>query len=81
MAPEKIDSNPEIYPRHFGVTFREKLDFDAVLDLARSRGIEIFQKLMVRFKGETEEHLTFFLKDPSNNLIEFKHYQNPDMMY
>lgn len=81
LAPEKIDSIPEIYPRHFGVTFRERKDFEGVLDLVQSKGIEFFQKVMIRFKGKPEEHLTFFLKDPSNNLLEFKHYQNPNMMY
>lgn len=81
LAPDKIDLTPDIYPRHFGVTFRERKDFDAVLDLVKLKGMEFFQKPMFRFKGKPEEHLTFFLKDPSNNLIEFKHYQNPDMMY
>jgi len=34
-----------------------------------------------RFKDAVEEHLTFVLRDPSNNLIEFKHYRDPRMMY
>jgi len=81
LAPGKIDPTPEIYPRHFGITFPEKKDFEGVLDLVKSKEIEFFQKPMVRFKGKPEEHLTFFLKDPSNNLIEFKNYQNQKMMY
>jgi extradiol dioxygenase family protein len=28
-----------------------------------------------------EEHSTFVLRDPSNNLIEFKHYVDHRMMY
>jgi extradiol dioxygenase family protein len=33
------------------------------------------------FEGTVEEHLTVVLADPSNNLIEFKHYHDPRMMY
>jgi extradiol dioxygenase family protein len=28
-----------------------------------------------------EEHRTFVLIDPSDNLLEFKHYRDPRMMY
>ena len=28
-----------------------------------------------------EEHETFVLADPSHNLLEFKHYDDPRMMY
>jgi extradiol dioxygenase family protein len=28
-----------------------------------------------------EEHRTFVLIDPSDNLLEFKHYCDPRMMY
>jgi extradiol dioxygenase family protein len=28
----------------------------------------------VRFPGTPLEHHTFFLEDPSHNLLEFKHY-------
>ena len=30
---DKIEAEPELYPRHFGVTFRRREDFDAVLYL------------------------------------------------
>jgi extradiol dioxygenase family protein len=37
--------------------------------------------VQTRFDGLVEEHLTFVLRDPSNNLLEFKHYRDPRMMY
>jgi extradiol dioxygenase family protein len=76
-----IDPDPELYPRHFGITFRRRDDFDAVLLLAEARGLHFFRKLEARFEGMVEQHLTFVLRDPSNNLIEFKHYRDPRMMY
>jgi uncharacterized protein len=35
----------------------------------------------VRFEGLPEEHRTFALCDPSDNLLEFKHYVDVRMMY
>jgi extradiol dioxygenase family protein len=76
-----IDEMPELYPRHFGVTFREKSDFDNLVRLVEQRGLPIFASVKSRFETMPEEHLTFVVRDPSNNLIEFKHYLDPRMMY
>ncbi|AHE67642.1 hypothetical protein Loa_02098 [Legionella oakridgensis ATCC 33761 = DSM 21215] len=70
-----------MYPRHFGVTFVDKTKFDDLLNKARMNKAPFFQELFVRFPGQKEEHYTFFLKDPSNNLLEFKFYLDPDMRY
>lgn len=81
LAPDKIDSDPEMYPRHFGITFRDRAEYDAVLKNALSLNLPKYAEPVTRFAGLREEHLTFFLIDPSNNLIEFKHYHDPEMMY
>ena len=71
----------DLYPRHFGITFRDRREFDDVLFLAETRELPFFAACEPRFKDRVEEHLTFVLRDPSNNLIEFKHYRDPRMMY
>jgi uncharacterized protein len=78
---DATDPDPELYPRHFGITFRAREDFDAVLFLAVQRDMTFFATVQPRFKDTVEEHLTFVLRDPSNNLIEFKLYRDPRMMY
>ncbi|MFJ4654740.1 VOC family protein [Nocardia sp. NPDC088792] len=78
---DRIDTDPEMYPRHFGVTFREKDDFDRLVRLAETRKLPFFAEPTTRFAGLVEEHLTMVLRDPSNNLLEFKHYLDPRMMY
>jgi uncharacterized protein len=70
-----------MYPRHFGVTFRAAADFEALHRCAVNRKIPFFRDLSMRFEGMVEEHRTFVLIDPSNNLLEFKHYRDPRMMY
>ncbi|MBF6061621.1 VOC family protein [Nocardia terpenica] len=78
---DRIDPDPRLYPRHFGVTFRERADFDRLLRLVRLRKLAVFSPVSTRFGGTAEEHLTVVLRDPSNNLLEFKHYLDPRMMY
>lgn len=77
---DRIDDDPHLYPRHFGVTFRRREDFDNLVFLVETRDIPVFQSAQPRFKDMVEEHTTVVLRDPSNNLIEFKHYRDPRMM-
>lgn len=81
LAPESIDKYPKMYPRHFGVTFAKREDFYAVHTRALRQELRLFADLFVRFPDKREEHHTFFLIDPSNNLLEFKYYVDPAMMY
>lgn len=81
LDPDGVDPDPKMYPRHFGVTFRERIAYDNLLKLATQRKLPFFQEPTVRFEGRIEEHLTFFLIDPSNNLLEFKYYHDDRMMY
>lgn len=72
---------PTMYPRHFGVTFRQGDSFDAVHATCKKKKAPFFADLATRFDGTREVHRTFVLRDPSDNLIEFKHYTDPEMMY
>jgi extradiol dioxygenase family protein len=78
---DSYDLEPELYPRHFGVTFARRADLDAVVRIVELRHLPVFRPLANRFEGLAEEHLTLVLRDPSNNLIEFKHYLDPRMIY
>lgn len=81
LSPSGIDPNPKMYPRHFGITFVEKDEFNQTLEFAIKRDLPFFQKPMTRFEGKQEEHITFFLIDPANNLLEFKYYHDIGMVY
>jgi hypothetical protein len=78
---DRIDEAPELYPRHFGITFRHREDWQRLLALARARALEFFAEPFHRFAGRVEEHEAFVLIDPSRNLLEFKYYADPRMMY
>ena len=80
--PDREPDGPlSLYPRHFGVTFRQADDFDTLYDLVQLRKVPVFRDLATRFEGTAEVHRTFVLRDPSDNLLEFKHYRDPRMMY
>jgi len=79
--PASAGGELDLYPRHFGVTFRRSEDFDAVHRLCIQREVPVFSDLATRFEGKAEVHRTFVLRDPSDNLIEFKHYADPRMMH
>ena len=81
LSPDKIDQEPTMYPRHFGITFKHRQAYDELIERARAHGLKFFAEPFVRLKGEQAEHHSFFLIDPSNNLLEFKHYLDPEMMY
>jgi len=71
----------EMYPRHFGVTFRLGVDFESLYQLCRQRDVAFFSDVSTRFEGMVEVHKTFVICDPSSNLLEFKHYADSRMMY
>lgn len=63
-----------IYPRHFGLVFTVEEDWKALAHRAKIQGLTFYQEPRSRFMGSRLEHQTFFLEDPSYNLLEFKHY-------
>jgi hypothetical protein len=85
LTPRPAEVTPmselPMYPRHFGVTFREQSDFDALYQLCRQRDVPLYGDVSLRFEGKVEVHQTFVACDPSSNLIEFKHYVDHRMMY
>jgi extradiol dioxygenase family protein len=75
-APQK-----GIYPRHFGLVFRDEKDWQALADRAKAKGLKFYQQPRVRYPGTRIEHRTFFLEDPSGNLLEFKHYTHESAIF
>src|SRR4029077_12750916 len=81
FTPGEPATPESLYPRHFGVTFRAATDFEALHACAVTRKIPFYHDVSLRFEGLVEEHRTFVLVDPTGNLLEFKHYNDPRMLY
>ncbi len=71
----------QIYPRHFGIVCQTEEEWTHVRDRAQKNQLDFFREPQRRFSGKPIEHLSFFLKDPSNNLLEFKYYLNATAIF
>lgn len=74
LVPKQPSKQKGIYPRHFGLIFLSQEEWQALANRATTEGLSFYQQPRVRFSGTRIEHRTFFLEDPSHNLLEFKHY-------
>ncbi|MBI3803686.1 MAG: VOC family protein [Nitrospirae bacterium] len=74
LAPA-VAGQKGIYPRHFGLIFKTEAGWQALVDRAQAKGLRFYQSPRRRFEGSRLEHATFFLEDPSHNLLEFKWYR------
>lgn len=87
LAPEEENPSdpgtgvPALYPRHFGVTFADRADFQRLVRLVELRKLRVLHGPDRRFEGTAEEHQTIFLGDPSDNVLEFKSYDDPRLQY
>lgn len=71
---ELLPEQKSIYPRHFGLIFLEQEEFNDFIDELKKKQVTFEIPVKTRFAGTRIEHQSFFLKDPSNNLLEFKYY-------
>lgn len=72
---------PSIYPRHFGLVAPSEEEWSKWRDRAQNQGLAFFREPHRRFADTPLEHLTFFLKDPSHNILEFKYYLNANAIF
>jgi extradiol dioxygenase family protein len=81
LTPELPPSQQGIYPRHFGLVLPSQEAWQALADQAKAKKLTFYQQPRVRFPGTRIEHRTFFLEDPSHNLLEFKHYTHESAIF
>ena len=81
LTPEPVPPQQGIYPRHFGLVLTSQEAWQALVDQAQAKGLTFYQQPRVRFPGTRIEHRTFFLEDPSHNLLEFKHYTHESAIF
>ncbi len=70
-----------VYPRHFGLVFSDRADWEALLTRIRQQQIALYQSPKHRFAGTLLDHETFFLSDPFKNLMEFKVYAHAEAIF
>lgn len=68
----KIDGDM-VPARHFGLVLQQA-EWEALHRKLAERGVEFVIKPRIRFAGKEGEQGTFFVRDPSNNCLEFKYF-------
>jgi extradiol dioxygenase family protein len=74
-----VDGNNIPVP-HFGIIL-EWNQFQKLSADLQSKNINFIIEPTIRFKGQVGEQAIMFLKDPSNNAIEFKSFKNNDEIF
>jgi hypothetical protein len=70
-----------IYPRHFGLVLDSLADWQDLHNRAKRAGLHFGVEPKLRYAGEILEHHTFFLIDPDQHWLEFKHYSHPEAIF
>ena len=65
---------------HFGVIM-DWDQYERVVEMMTVNGIEFVVEPYVRFEGRKGEQATLFVRDPSNNHLEFKAFRNIEMLF
>jgi hypothetical protein len=81
LSEDALCEQEGIYPRHFGLIFDDRDDWQRLIDRVHRQGIVFYREPMVRYPGQALEHDTFFLGDPSGNLLEFKYYHHRSAIF
>lgn len=80
----KIATNPvdghAVPASHFGVILHWS-EYEAFVSRLRQAEVEFVIEPYVRFEGRRGEQSTLFIRDPSNNYLEFKAFRDLDMLF
>ena len=68
-----------LYPRHFGLILSSD-NWLYVEDLCNKAGVTFVKKSFIRNESKPQCHKTFFISDPSGNMIEFKYYKDSNFI-
>jgi extradiol dioxygenase family protein len=66
--------------RHFGIVMKME-EWKSLLKRLNNKKIKFIIEPNIRFKDEKGEQSTFFIQDPSENVLEFKAFKNDQMIF
>ena len=66
--------------RHFGIIL-DWNDWKKLSKKLTQKNIDFIVEPYIRFKGKSGEQATMFIKDPSNNVLEFKSFRDFDNIF
>tara|TARA_Y100000817_G_scaffold274974_1_gene235562 strand:- start:49 stop:474 length:426 start_codon:yes stop_codon:yes gene_type:complete len=79
ITHNKVDGQ-KVPSRHFGIILTTS-EWNTLAKRLSDLEVEFIIKPYTRFKGEKGEQSTLFIKDPSENFLEFKSFKDDDMIF
>lgn len=70
----------DIPSRHFGVILTKE-KWEKLRKKIQNSGVQFLIEPKIRFKDHNGEQFTFFIQDPSGNILEFKSFKNKDAIF
>lgn len=65
---------------HFGLVLPWD-EWHALADRLRAAAVEFLIEPGIRFEGRAGEQATFFVRDPSGNVLEMKAFRDPEQLF
>ena len=81
LDPDSIPKDVTMYPRHYGIIMETREDFDKIYNSCKQAKAPFFEDLFERYQHKKGWHFSFFVSDPSHNLIEIKYYVNKEDIF
>ena len=81
VTQAELVRQPGIYPRHLGLILPTQLAWQQLRDRAAAQELTFYGQPKLRFPNLDLEHYCFFLEDPFYNLLEFKYYSHPEVIF
>lgn len=78
-ASNEVDGD-QVPVRHFGAIL-EWSEWEAMAERLEVAGVDFLIRPRVRFEGAPGEQGTFFVRDPSRNVIELKSFKDPGQIF
>ena len=81
VTQKTLERQEGIYPRHLGLILPTYSAWQQICDRAKKKKIKFYGEPRLRFPDQALEHYCFFLEDPFFNLLEFKFYRHPEVIF
>ena len=75
-----IVDGDEVPSRHFGVIL-DWMEWEILCKKIMDKDVKFYVKPKIRFKNKRGEQGTFFILDPSSNVLEFKAFKYDKMVF
>jgi Predicted dioxygenase of extradiol dioxygenase family len=60
LDPHAIPKDISMYPRHYGIIFEKRTEFDNIYKQCKNSGAEFFEELFERYQNRQGWHFSFF---------------------